>query len=63
MFAELSAANHDMALNMFDDAGIHVDDALWVPPMGEEGFDFSHEGGECEAFVGLVEEVAKSWSQ
>ena len=58
--AELSAADHDMALNMFEDVGIPMDDTFQCPPFGEEAFDFSHEGGEHEAFAGLAEEVAKS---
>ena len=57
--AELSAADHDMALNMFEDIGIPMDDTFQCPPFGEKAFDFSHEGGEHEAFTGLAEEVVK----
>ena len=50
-----------MALNMFEDVGIPgMDDTFQGPPFGEEAFDFSHEGGEHEAFAGLAEEVANS---
>ena len=49
-----------MTLNMFEDVGIPMDDTFQCPPFGEEAFDFSHEGGEHEAFTGLAEEVAKS---
>ena len=48
-----------MTPNMFEDVGIPMDDTFQCPPFSEEAFDFSHEGGEHEAFTGLVEEVVK----
>jgi hypothetical protein len=34
-----------------------------LPPPGEEAFDLSHEGGEFEAFTGLVEDIAQVTGQ
>lgn len=34
-----------------------VDTLSHIPPPGEEGFDFSHEGGEFEVFEGLTEDI------
>ena len=44
------------------DAGHTNDDVaavFHIPPPGEEGLNLSHEGGEYEAFTGLVDDIAQ----
>jgi hypothetical protein len=43
---------------MFMDHGMVTDTVPCEPPPGEEGMDISHEGGEYEAFEGLVQKMA-----
>jgi len=42
---------------MLADCGVSDDDMPLDSPPGEEAFDFSHEGGEHEAFASLVQQV------
>ncbi|KAG2136551.1 uncharacterized protein EDB93DRAFT_1091557 [Suillus bovinus] len=40
------------------DTNIDIDDIPYSAPPSEEGHDFSHEGGEHEAFEGLAQQMA-----
>lgn len=42
---------------MLTDCGVSDNDMPLDPPLGEEAFDFSHEGGEHEAFASLAQQV------
>ncbi|KAG2159580.1 uncharacterized protein EDB93DRAFT_1074785 [Suillus bovinus] len=43
---------------MLADTNINIDSIPRTVPPGEEGLDFSHEGGEYEAFEGLAQQMA-----
>jgi len=43
---------------MMADYGMDVEAHLCTAPPGEEAFDFSHAGGEHEAFEGLAHQLA-----
>ncbi|KAG2033749.1 hypothetical protein BDR03DRAFT_1014021 [Suillus americanus] len=44
--------------DMMADYSMDIDTLLYTAPSGEEGIEFSHIGGEYEAFKGLAEQIA-----
>ncbi|KAG2052121.1 hypothetical protein BDR06DRAFT_1009817 [Suillus hirtellus] len=57
--AEMSAEDHAAIETMLIDVNIDTKSIPYTaPPAGEEGADFSHEGGEYEAFEGLAQQMA-----
>ncbi|KAG1774198.1 hypothetical protein EV702DRAFT_975394 [Suillus placidus] len=43
---------------MLADTNVDIDSIPYTAPPGEEGLEFSHEGGEHEAFEGLAQQMA-----
>ncbi|KAG2337880.1 hypothetical protein BDR05DRAFT_857660, partial [Suillus weaverae] len=43
---------------MLANVNVDIDNIPYTAPPGEEGMDFSHEGGEQEAFEGLAQQMA-----
>jgi hypothetical protein len=61
----MSMEDREMVENMITDHGIDTEPLVqYTAPPGEEGLDFSHAGGEYEAFEGLAHEIASvsGWS-
>ncbi|KAG1867719.1 hypothetical protein F4604DRAFT_1927512 [Suillus subluteus] len=55
---EMSTEDRDMVENMITDYGISEMLPHTAPP-GEEGLEFSHAGGEHEAFEGLASQITE----
>ncbi|KAG2048299.1 hypothetical protein BDR06DRAFT_1013186 [Suillus hirtellus] len=55
---EMSAEDCEMVEDMMDDYGVNIELLPYTAPLGEEGLDLSHEGGEYEAFKGPAHEIA-----
>jgi hypothetical protein len=55
----MSMEDREMVENMITDYGMDTEPLVqYTAPPGEEGLDFSHAGGEYEAFEGLAHQIA-----
>ncbi|KAG1749166.1 uncharacterized protein EDB91DRAFT_1235645 [Suillus paluster] len=54
----MSSKDRDLVESMLADVNVDIDNIPYTAPPGEEGMDFSHEGGEHEAFEGLAQQMA-----
>jgi len=54
----MSSEDWDLVESMLADTNIDIDSIPYTAPPGEEGIDFSHEGGEHEVFEGLAQQMA-----
>jgi hypothetical protein len=55
----MSMEDRNMVEDMIADYGMDVETLPHTAPPGEEGFEFSHAGGEYEAFEGLTSQIAE----
>jgi hypothetical protein len=54
----MSAEDRAAVETMLVDVDIDIESIPYTAPPGEEGADFSHEGGEYEVFEGLAQQMA-----
>ncbi|KAG1725949.1 hypothetical protein EDD22DRAFT_961538 [Suillus occidentalis] len=54
----MSVEDREAVETMLVDLDVDIEHTPYTAPPGEEGADFSHEGGEYEAFEGLAQQMA-----
>jgi hypothetical protein len=58
-FLEMSMEDHNIVEDMMVDCGMDFEALPYTAPPREEGLEFSHKGGEHEAFESLASQIAE----